>query len=133
MDKTQLHNQVKKHSLPLIKHYHDDLLIHDKNAIDGKTPFLHFTGDTGTHIEKLIPANAYPARGEIVPYLFGKVGREHILNQIQPVIECMERNNRHDLVLYFNGKKLKQISMGEAKVITTVYVSSIKAQWRRAS
>jgi hypothetical protein len=129
-----IYEQVREKALPIIKAYHDDLLVHDKRDMERNqgVPFLHFTGNTGTFAFFMIPAEDYPAKGEIVPYLFGKVDRVHILQQYPKTVECMKRVNRQDLILYFNGKRLIEIKQKRAESIARRYEDKIWRDWRKA-
>jgi hypothetical protein len=129
-----IYEQVREKSLPIIKMYRDDLLKHDKREITRNpgVPFLHFTGDTGTYAFFLIPGEKYPPKGEFVPYLFGKAGRGHILRQFAKTVECMRRVNRQDLILYYNGKRLIEISQKRAESIAQRYENKIRSEWRKA-
>jgi len=123
-----LHQELVKRSLPFIEDYQKDLLVHDKNHLDKfpDRPFLHFTGSTGTHIITLFFLEDYPKKYEQVPYLFGKADRDHILNELTSVVECMNRCNRMDLILYFDGKKLNEISYETAKLKVAEYTRKMK-------
>lgn len=127
-----IYEQVREKSLPLIKAYHDDLIKHDKIELEKNpgVPFLHFTGDTGTYAFFMIPAEDYPAKGEVVPYLFGNAGREHILRQFVETIEYMKQVNRQDLILYFDGKKLIEINQEKAEDLAQKYQWRILREWR---
>ena len=127
-----IYQQVKEKALPLIKAYHDDLIIHDKKAIteNSGTPFLHFTGDTGTCLVLLIPAKDYPQAEELVPYMFGIAGRWHILREKTKIVECMRTINRQDLVLCFDGEKLGVITQERAESIVQKYQEKILLEWR---
>ena len=128
-----IYEEVKEKALPLIKAYHDDLIKHDRKTIaeNPGVPFLHFTGDTGTHLVSLIPAEDYPAKGELVEYLFGVAGRVHILKQAVLVVQCMKKVNRQDLILYFDGEKLREITQEKAELITWEYQERILLEWRK--
>jgi hypothetical protein len=128
------YEQVREKSLPLIKAYHDDLIKYDKREIaeNPGVPFLHFTGDTGTYAFFMIPAEEYPAKGKIVPYLFGKADRFHILRQFVKLVENMRRINRQSLILYFNGKRLIEISQERAESLAQKYECKILHDWRKA-
>jgi hypothetical protein len=125
------YKQVEKKSLPLIKAYYNDLIKLDREAIEKNPgmPFLHFTGDTGTYLFLMIPAEDYPKIGETVPYLFGKSDRNHILRQYLKIVECMKRVNRQDLILYFNGKRLIEIKQERAESIARKYENKIWRDW----
>lgn len=128
-----VYEQVREKSLPIIKAYYNDLIEHDKRAIEENpgVPFLHFTGDTGTYLFLMIPAEDYSAKGEVVPYLFGKADRNHILRQFPKTVEHMKQVNRQDLILYFSGKRLIEISQGRAEHIARRYADKIWRDWVR--
>lgn len=129
-----IYEQVKERSLPFIKAYHEDLLVHDRRAIEQShpgTPFLHFTGNKGTHIFFLIPPGEYPAKYERVVYLFGTATRDHILDQLISCIRHMPKVNRHDLILYYSGNgKVQEISQEKAEQIAESYRRSIWDSWK---
>ena len=129
-----IYEQVREKSLPLIKAYHDDLIKHDKKSIleNPGVPFLHFTGDTGTYAFFMISAEKYPAKGESMQYLFGRAERFHILGQFVKMVECMKRVNRQDLVLYFDGEKLTEITQEKAEDLAWKYQWRILTDWRKA-
>ena len=129
-----IYDQVREKALPIIKAYHNDLLVHDRSTIEKHpgVPFLHFTGDTGTHLLLMISAEDYPTKGEIVPYLFGWASRQHILRQFAETVENMKNVNRQDLILYCNGKRLIEINQGRAESIARRYESEIWRDWRKA-
>ncbi len=130
-----VYEQIKEKALPFIKAYHDDLLIYDKNEIEGNPniPFLHFTGSTGTNIELLVDTSEYPKKGERVPYLFGTAGREHILDQKVKMVDHMTKVNRNDLMLYYpgEGKRVRTITHDKAKEIIREYRRRIEGIWRK--
>ena len=104
--------------LPLVEHYQADLLVHDKNIIQEHSgvPFLHWTRQSGTWIVFLYPSTSdrFPPRGVEVPYLFGKANREHIATQIGEVAEGIEKMSNTLLTHYFDGKRLKRITVKQA-------------------
>jgi hypothetical protein len=128
-----IYEQVREKAMPLIEVYHDDLIKHDKRDLENSpgVPFLHFTGDTGTYLFLMIPAEDYPAKGVTVPYLFGKADRNHILRQYPKTVEHMKRVNRQDLILYFNGKRLIEINQERAESIARKYEKRIWLDWAR--
>ncbi|MBE9572581.1 MAG: hypothetical protein IMF11_18300, partial [Proteobacteria bacterium] len=66
-----IYEQIRGKTSSLIKVYRGDLVVHDKRDLENNpgVPFLHFTGDTGTYLFFMIPAENYPAKGVTVPYL----------------------------------------------------------------
>lgn len=128
-----VYEQVREKALPIIKAYHDDLIRHDRKAIE-ESPgisFLHFTGDTGTYIALMVPAEAYPPKGVSVPYLFGRAERFHILRQYVKTVECMKTINRQDMILYCNGKRLIEINQERAENLAWKYQWRILNEWEK--
>lgn len=128
-----IYEQVREKALPIIKSFHNDLLVHDKRDIEKNPgiPFLHFTGDTGTYAFFMIPAEDYPAKGKLKPYLFGRADRNHILRQFVKVVDCMQTVNRQDLILYYNGKRLIEISQKRAESLAWKYQWRIIDEWTK--
>lgn len=128
-----LYDQLKEKADLFIKYYRDDLLVHDKNALEKNpnVPFLHFTGETGTHLIFLWPASFYPEAGQKYPYLFGMTDRERELSELPSYVESMPRYNRGELTLHFDGKVLCKVSNKEAKFIADEYVQKVRKEWER--
>lgn len=128
-----IYEQVQEKALPLIKAYQDDLIKHDKNALENypEMPFLHFTGDTGTCLVFLPPASGYPKAGEKIPCLFGTAERFHILRDKERIVECMKTTNRQDLILYFDGEKLIETTQEKAEAIAWKYQERILLEWEK--
>ena len=131
MKPLQCYKQLEKESLPYIKAFKKDLLCWDKKALfeHAGTSFLHFTRETGTHIVLFHSADKYPKKDELVKYLFGRAGRDHILNQVNKVVEYLTSKEKHDLIFYFNGKTLKKIDKNEALNLTKEYVIKTRRQF----
>lgn len=124
-------DQLTAACLPLIQQYHDDLLVHDRNAITAHptTPYLHLTRDYGTYLTMLIPAADYPPAGVEVPYLFGHADRHHILKGISAHMEYGKKHHPNALLHYFDGKSLRTVTYPQADEITRQYCAAIKATW----
>jgi len=128
----KIYEQLKQKADPFIKYYRDDLLVHDLNALNKNPgiPFLHFTGETGTHIVFLRPAEDYPE--EPYPYLFGMTTREKEIHDLPEIVASMKtRYDREDLALYYNGKQLREVAYPEVTRIARDYVYRVVAQWRK--
>lgn len=127
------YEKVREKALPLIEAYFDDLILYDRDSIHKNPgiPFLHFTGSTGTCLVLLAPGKDYPKKGEKVPYLFGIANRDHILKGTGVIVYCMRTCNRQELILYFNGKTLIEITQDRAEKIIKKYMDKIFAEWRR--
>jgi hypothetical protein len=115
----------------IVKSFRDDLLVHDlhhlKRCPDG-TPFLHFSRESGTYMVMLIAADEYPAKGEIVPYLFGHAGREHCLDGVWDIVDSCTKDGRH-VCHYYDGKALRHVPANKARVIASEYADIIRKQW----
>ena len=124
-----IHKVLVDKALPFITSYKDDLLVHDKAQIEAypDTPFLHFTGDTGTLMVTLPSAEVYPKDGE--SYLLGMADRYYILNQVVEQVKCMPRINRQDLMLYCDGQELREVGYSEALGIAEDYRRDIMKEW----
>jgi len=121
---------------PIIKFYREDLEKWDYESItkeDVGIPFLHFTGDTGTHMVVLHPADSkiFPPNGTKVEYLFGTANRNHILKEKLSKTQNMRTLNRQDCKLYFDGKRLKEISQEKTEKICLEYVNRVKRDWKK--
>ena len=129
------YEQVKAKADPWIKMYRKDLLVHDKNAIEGAPgmPFLHFTGETGTHIEFMPGPEDYPKKGERVKYLFGTADRQHILDQRVKCVKHMPKLTRQDVVLFYPGGNfnVRDISQEMANGIINDYRREIQLHWEK--
>ncbi len=124
--------QLAAQCLPFIEAYHDDLLKHDRAAIGEetapRTPFLHWTRPTGTHLLQFTPAEEYPPIGVQVPYLFASAGRDHILDQTV-VIARYASTEAVRAVHYFDGRALREISASKAIELAEDYRRSVQRQW----
>ena len=132
MEKFEIYNKIKRNSLPLLEAFEIDLLKHDYNDIlkSEKCSFLHFTRNYGTHIVKLSTEN-YPEKNEIVPYLFGKADRNHILKQKSTIVETLKTSCL--IVQYYNvdTDTVKLISMDEARSIVQSFTLETLKKWSR--
>ena len=120
---------------PIVKSFRDDLIVHDKTAIEKAYPenthFLHFSRDTGTHIVFFTPASEYPAKGEKVPYLFGYADRDHILCQTIAMVLGIKQNDSTKLILYFDGNRFKKIGFAKAEDLVRGYIRSVRYEWSK--
>jgi len=121
--------QLKEKASPFIKSYRDDLVKHDREFLrkNPGVPFLHFTGESGTHLYAMWPSEKLPGKGEVVKYLFGYSTREEIIESEFSVIPSMKtRYGRGDMAMYFDGQKLQEISYDKATRIAEKYIKSVK-------
>jgi hypothetical protein len=133
MKPNEVYETIKDLSLPFIENYHEDLLVHDKKAIEENTeniPFLHFTGTNGTWMFDLLPSNKYPAKGESIRYLFGYADRKHMLHETLKCVKHCRNSNRQSLILYFDGIRISKINQDVADSLVEDYVSKIEAEWK---
>ena len=126
-----IYDEVEEKALPLIKAYQNDLLVHDRKTMteNPETPFLHFTGDTGTYLVLMIPGSDYPNAGETVPYFFGKADRDRILRGKVTLVVHAKQTNRQDLILYFDGEKLSEVTQEKAELVIWKYQKRILREW----
>ena len=124
--------KLKELSLPHIKNFHSDLLVHDKAYLDENDyPFIHATRESGTHMVLFCPADIYPAAGETVPYMFGNSDRYHILEQKNVLVDHIVTKDNPKLILYYNGRFIKKITAEQAISLTREYTDRIKREWDR--
>ena len=127
----QLHDRV----LPHLEQYHNDLLVHDRQAIADwpGVPFLHWTRACGTHLLLLPPADShlFPPPGLEVPYLFGHAGREHLLSQVTVIAEYPVHNDHTRACFHCDGTRLQPIPIHHALTIARQYVARICDEWSR--
>jgi hypothetical protein len=126
----ELEDRVK----PMIKHYLEDLTTHDRNAIEGNpgVPFLHWTREMGTFISHLFAADheSFPQRGEFVPFLFGTADRNHLARVPLDFAEhCHKDGANYLCVLYFDGKRLREIDCLKAVEIAKQHYRSLLKTW----
>ena len=132
MNHTELHAALVAACDPIVKHYRNDLLVHDLDNIQRwspDVPFLHFSRQTGTYMVHLIAADQYPARGQYVPFLFGHAEREHLLDSAVGLAEHCAKDTQH-ICHYWDGRKLRQVTTAQALTIATEYSNTIRNQWR---
>ena len=124
-----IYNEIKKQSLPKIKSFHNDLLIHDRREIlnnTEKTPFLHFTGTNGTHLFFLLSDKELPKPGETVRYIFSEANRDHIIRDtVGAILSERNRGSRQELILYFDGYKIRKINQNKADLIAQEYLNKM--------
>ena len=133
---SEIYQQLETECLPLMTGYQADLTTHDKAAIEDNrcTPFLHWTHDTGTHIDFLMEASEYPKAGERVRYLFGEANRWHIVGEIQHMAEYFLRpcNEPHRYTVHhYDGVKLRKITVEKALEIAKAYRKRIEAEFSK--
>jgi len=131
MKPIECYKKLESKSLPHIKAYHKDLLCWDKKALfqSPGTQFLHFTRDTGTHIVFFEPADKYPAKDIMVKYLFSHADRYHILDQVMKTVDYLIDKSSSELILYYNGKTLKEIDPETARSLTQEYHRKTRNQF----
>jgi hypothetical protein len=117
-----------------ITDYRKDLETHDLGLIlaNPGIPFLHWTRPTGTSIEFLFgpDAPAFPPKGKTVPYLFGHVNRVELT--LKP-FEVAEHFQRQPSIIahYFDGQRLREISVGAAVEIALSYSRQVQRAWHQ--
>lgn len=127
-----VYTEIKKKSYPIITDYQNDLIVIDKEWMTDNpgVPFLHYTRDWGTHMLILGPAGDYPPAGETVPYLFGQAGRDHILRQKMESAVYFDKNEKIELIQYYDSKTVKTIDKKQALELVRVYSDKIHKEFR---
>jgi len=128
MNANELYKAISKKSLPLIEAYHNDLIKHDRASIDRDhiTPFIHFTGSTGTALVSLHAFEVYPKSTDELPFLFGSVDRFELLASIMERIKALKTCNRMNLIQYYDGDSVEEITYGQALSIGQAYTDSMR-------
>ena len=127
------YDQVLEKANSVVKHYRDDLLKHDKNALEGYNgDFIHMTRGSGTYLLLLHPPNSprWAPKGVKVPYLFGWAGREHMLEGYRAYFDAV-RLQEHELVLYGHNGAVVEIKRERAKEIVESYITRTLNTWRK--
>lgn len=126
--------KIKEAALPLMVQYQSDLEL-DKTDIckNAGVPFLHFTRTTGTLLVMLTPADNFPKKGEYIPHLFSRANREQLLKNIATMSKYYKNGNNGpcEMVFYFDGERLKKISVEKAAEIGLAHARSVEAVWGR--
>jgi hypothetical protein len=125
------YQELLKRSMPLLEAYHKDLNVWDYQEIwkNPGIPFIHVTRKYGTHIYLHSSASTYPEKDILVPFLFGKADRTHILeSSIQSLHHVLE-NMDWLKILYFDGSDFQEISETMAIELQKEYVKTIYQQW----
>lgn len=120
--------------LPHLHYFKDDLLVHDRKAIEDHPgcPFLHWSCDSNTHILFLVPQEEYPRKDVWIPYLFGQADRNHLLKQVTEMAEYFTRPNCDPgryAVHRYTGKRLVKIDSKQAVEIAQDYCRAIRHEW----
>jgi hypothetical protein len=137
---TSLHEQLIAKCLPHIKHYKDDLLVHDKKAIEDHhgVPFLHWTRECGTQMLLLRPHDfaSWPASdNEQAQFLFGQCNRRKMIHELCEIAKYFARPERDyiHLVLHFDGCLLHEITKERAVDIARQWKASVEREWDKQS
>jgi hypothetical protein len=127
-----IYDQLHALTAEYIKHYRGDLVVHDKRDIEANPgiSFLHWTRESGTHIQFLWPADhqSWPAKGLLIPYLFGKATREHILDQVNAVADYW-RNHGSIATHYYDGRELQAVTPERACQVAERHVRDVGSEW----
>jgi len=139
MEAKELYKIIEKNSLPLMSAYQTDLTKIDREAIEampklyGKlVPFVHITRDWGTHLDEFWPVESYPKPGEMVPYLFGHVDRDGLVDRAGANIEYFASHRAEEVLLvqYFDGDTVKEISLDRAVDLFAKYQQGMRDFFR---
>lgn len=108
---------------PLMTAYDSDLTLDlQQIANHPEIPFLHWTRKTGTDLALLYPANhpKWPAVGVKVQYLFGLCDRRELAHK--PTEQALYwQRTEVELVVYFDGQRLRKITANQALDIAENY------------
>lgn len=130
----ELYRELGRLVSPLIKHYRTDLK-HDKTWLLGNpgVPFLHFTSESSTHIVSLDAADSerWPTDGVLVPYLFSRADRWHILRQKRDAVEAINNSLRARVIYYWNGHNLQEVNAARALRIVSDYCTDVQVAWMK--
>lgn len=130
-------DQIRDKVLPVMTAYASDL-EHDLVAIEENpnTPFLHWAGSTFTYIAMLPPAENYPAKGVMVPFLFGWADRQKLVGVPLEMANHFAKRHQLDgyvqLVHHFDGRRLREISIKQAVEIARQYRQQVEREWKSA-
>jgi len=104
-----IYQEVKAIAEPVLKNYHNDLLVHDKDSIESNEElekFFHFTSPQGTRYI-LLETNTY-------------------LENLEEIFDCIQRHrDYYTLWLYFDGKKLWKINNNIAEWIVVKLINKL--------
>lgn len=130
-----IYEALDKSVRPTLMRYHTDL-GYDKEAIEEHpgVPFLHWAGDSSTHIIMLVPESEYPKEGVEVEYLFGVADRHHILNGVQVMAKYFTNpcGGKTLHCHHYDGRKLRRITIEKAVEIAQDYCRQIEREWKQS-
>lgn len=126
----RLHALVHHH----IKHYHDDLLVHDQRTIEEHPamPFLHWTRACGTYMVLMPPADSsiWPAKDVQVPFLFSTTDRIGLLDAVVSQARYSAGNHAETLACHYcDGEDFRAISTQQALDMALAYYKRVRYEW----
>lgn len=110
-----------------IKDFRNDLEKIDAEAIDrypGR-PFIHFARESGTDLITLLAQEDYPAIGETVPYLFGRVDRLALCRKHLEYVKAVRKTYGGETGArwhHWDGDRLRAIDADKAEELVRIYV-----------
>jgi uncharacterized protein YkuJ len=140
MEAKEVYKIIEKNSLPLMEAYQTDLTKIDREAIEampklyGKlVPFVHITRDWGSHIDEFWPLESYPAPGQYIPFLFGTINREELVDRAGANTQYFteRKGEKVLLVQYFDGETVKEISLERAMALFVQYRHNIRSSFKK--
>jgi hypothetical protein len=132
MTPTELYNELLKRTEAHVQNFKCDF-DHDKRTLEKypSQPFIHMARTHGTAMVVLHKADIFPAKNEVVPYLFSRANREEILKGLTDTVEYyMKQDASH--INYYDGKTLKKIDAADTALILKNYVRKTKEAWTAA-
>lgn len=129
-----VYEELEAAVLPTLTHYRDDLLVHDRRAIEEHpgVPFLHYSSAMNTHMALLPPASSYPPAGVWIPFLFGQADRWHLVQSVISMAQYfLNPSNMPEryTARYFNGRKLVVVTVAKALEIAREYRRQTEAEF----
>jgi hypothetical protein len=123
-------SEYKEEAMKTVKNYTSDLDI-DIATMNSGIPYLFFLRENGSHKVGLTPFEHYPPAGVTLPYLFGTVDRQHLLNEARVILDFSIRNGNTKHILYFNGKEVLRVTLDEATELIETYMSDMQEQFSK--
>lgn len=108
---------------PFLTAYRDDLLIHDKKAIElyPNSCFLHATRPSGTFIQILYRLEDFTDQDN----------KREILSSILKMSDCIAKQGEFALRHYWDGYHLRQVNHRKASEIASDHVMRVRDEIRK--
>lgn len=117
-----------------VKAYRSDL-DHDRNGIlaNPGIPFLHWTRETGTHLQILpgFDSDCFPPEGVEVSYLFGSCDRCELSHKPIELAQYFAQSDQVKHCTWFDGERLNSITTEKAVEIARQWCNRVNAEWNK--